>query len=653
LAVVAALLAVVACEQAAKPTVAIVFPSNGATIGFGGTIIKAVATDDKGVTKVEFFDNSATIGVDSTATADTFSVPWSGAAAGSHTLKAVVTNQDGATAEHSITVTVSAGNATHHSGEIDTNEVWYPSGNPHIIDSDVYTGNNVTLTIKPGCYVQFTAGTELYTGYSHPGSIIAVGTADSLITFTSLSDTVPGFWEDVGFYSYTISTARMSYCQVLFGGSPSSNGAIHVADCNVKIDHTTVRKSGGYGVYVESNGSFADFSNNTITGCAGYSVRMDANFIRTIGAGNALTGNTKDGVEVHGGAISTSGTWLNHNVPYVIDNDAYVQDNATLTINSGTTISVNPGIEFYCGYSSPGSIIAVGTATEPITFTSLIDTVAGIWEALSFYSNTISTAQLGYCVVERAGGSNVDGAVYVDGCRIKMDNCTVRKNAQYGVYCESDGYFDSFTNNTITTSSEYPVRVDADKARTLGAGNVLTGNTNDGVMVHNGNIATSGTWLNHGVPYIADGDVYVSGATNNPILTIAPGATVKMTPHTEFYVGYSAPGGLIADGTAGQITFTSSVPSPSAGDWDRLSFYSQSMSAQCQLKNCKVEYGGHDDYGDVYIEDCTPTVTGCDIGYSSAWGIYLDGTTYPNPTDLQNNNTFHDNASGEVRVPPK
>jgi len=664
LAVLTGLLAFIACDvvDTESPSVSIVSPSAGATVNKGDIVIKAVATDNKEVTKVEFSIGGTVMGTDNSGAADTFQYTWTDTAAQvvGHSYDLVAKAYDAADNSKSsstVTITIAGGGGgtgpTHHSGEIDADETWYPSGNPHIIDNDVYTGNNVTLTIKPGCYVQFSAGTELYTGYSNPGSIIAIGTADSLITFTSLSDTVPGFWEDVGFYSLTISTAQMSYCQVLFGGSPSDDGAIHVADCNVKIDHTKVRKSGGYGVYVESDGYFTDFSNNTISGCTNYPVRMNADFIRTLGTGNTLTGNTKNGVEVHGGPISTNGTWLNHGVPYVVNADAYVQDDATLTISAGTTISLNPDVEFYCGYSSPGSIIAVGTAGAPITFTSLTDTIAGIWEDLGFYSLTISTAQLSYCVVERAGSSSGEGAVYVAGCRIKMDNCTVRKNATYGVYCESDGYFDSFTNNTITTSGEYPVRVDADKARTLGSGNVLTGNTKDGVMVKGGNVATTGTWLNHGVPYVADSDVYVSDETNNPVLTIAPGTTIKMTPQTEFYVGYSYPGGLIADGTnGGQITFTSSVTPPSAGNWDALSFYSNSISAQCQLKNCKVEYGGYTDEGDIYIDNCTPTVTGCDIGYSSAYGIYLSGTTYPDPAQLTADNTFHDNASGNVRVPP-
>ncbi|MEO0086211.1 MAG: hypothetical protein ABIK37_06215, partial [candidate division WOR-3 bacterium] len=102
-----------------------------------------------------------------------------------------------------------------------------------------------------------------------------------------------------------------------------------------------------------------------------------------------------------------------------------------------------------------------------------------------------------------------------------------------------------------------------------------------------------------------------------------------------------------------QIAFISSVEPASAGDWKRLSFYSQSISSQCQLKNCKVEYAGGDDYGNIYIDNCTPTVTGCSIGHSANWGIYLDGDVYPDPAALQANNTFYNCPSGNVRVPPR
>ena len=652
LAVMAGLLLVITCTQSAKPTVTIVYPANGATVGFGGTVIKAVATDTKGVTQVQFFDGSTSIGLDSTATADTFSVLWSGGAAGSHTLKAVATNQDGATAEHSITVTVSAGNATHHSGQIDTNEVWYPSGNPHILDgSDVYTGDNVTLTIMPGCYIQFAADVELYCGYANPGSIVAVGKADSLITFTSLSDTVAGFWTSISFYSNTISTAKMSYCNVLFGGKVSDKlGAVRVEYSGFKFDHNLVRKSGSNGVWLSSSSAFSDFTNNTITGSTLYAVHIPAKSVPTMGTGNTLTGNTKNGIEVFNQYVQSSGTWLNHGVPYVVTDNVAIDNDATLTIEAGCTIALDPDVEFYCGYAGPGAIIAIGTPTSPITFTATSDTVPGFWQSITFYANTISTAQMSYCNV-LFGGKTSDnlGAVRVE-THIKFDHNLVRKSGSNGVWLSPTAYFSDFTNNTITGCTKYPIHISTENIPTLGAGNTLTGNTKNGIEVSNQSVQNSGTWLNHGVPYVITDDVAID---HNATVTIAPGSTIELDPQVEFYVGYAGPGGLIADGTAGQITFTSSVSSPSPGDWARLSFYSNSMDAQCQLKNCKFAYGGQDDYGDIYISDCTPTVTGCDIGYSSAWGIYLNGSTYPVPADLLANNTFHNNTSGDVRVPPK
>jgi hypothetical protein len=648
LAVVAGLLLVAACDQGGKPTVTIVYPTNGATIGFGGATIKAVATDDVGVAQVQFYDGSTSIGVDSSAVSDTFSVSWSGGAAGSHTLKAVATNDDGKTAEHNITVTVSAGNATHHSGEIDTNEVWYPAGNPHILDgSDVYTGDNVTLTIMPGCYVQFAADVELYCGYANAGSIVAVGKPDSMITFTSLSDTVAGFWKCIGFYDNTISTAKMSYCNVLFGGKTSDNmGAVRVQYTGFKFDHNLVRKSGSNGVWLSSNGSFGDFTENAVTGCTKYAVHIPAKYVPTIGTGNTLTGNTKNGIEVFSSSVQSSGTWLNHGVPYIITDDVAIDNDATVTIEAGCTLAFDADIEFYCGYANAGSIIAIGTATSPITFTGAADTVAGVWRSLGFYGNTISTARLSYVVVEDAGGSSDEGAIIVNDCNIKMDHCTLRKNATTGVYCGSRGYFADFSNNTITTSGTYPIRIDAELARTLGTGNILTGNTKDAILVQGMNIKTTGNWLNHGVPYIVNGDIDIADNTTNPVITIAAGTTVQMQPDGEFYIGYSQPGGLIAD----SVTFTSSVVPPSAGDWSKLSFYGNSINSQCRLTNCKIQYSGKND-GNLYISDCTPTVTGCDIGYSSTYGIYLTGSEHPAAAQLRTDNTIHDFVDGDIREP--
>jgi hypothetical protein len=656
---VAGLLMIAACDTAdtEAPAVSIVSPATGATVNKGDIVIKAVATDNKGVSKVEFSIDGALSGTINVGGAgDTFRYTWSDTAAQvvGHSYDLVAKAFDAAEntkTSAAVTITIAGGGGgsgpTHHSGVIPADEVWYPSGNPHILDDDVYTGDGVTLTIMPGCIVQGSADVELYCGYANPGSIIAVGKADSIITFTSLSDTVAGFWKGITFYGNTISTAKMSYCNVLFGGKVSDGlGAVRVDATNIKFDHNLVRKSGSNGVWVSYAGYFSDFTNNTVTGCTKYAVHVGAENVPTLGAGNTLTGNTKNGIEVFHSGVQSSGTWLNHGVPYVVTENVAIDNDATVTIEAGCTIALEADVEFFCGYASAGSIIAVGTAASPITFTGATDTVAGSWVGIGFYGNTISTARMSYCNV-LFGGKTSDnlGAVRVDNTNIKFDHNLVRKSGSNGVWVSYTGYFSDFTNNTVTGCTKYAVRIGAANVPTLGAGNTLTGNIKNGIEVFHSAVATSGTWLNHGVPYVVTDDVAID---QNAVVTISAGCTVAFDPQVEFYVGYSSPGGIIADGTAGQITFTSSVNPPSAGDWTGLSFYGNSINSQCKLINCKVEYAGYDNYGNIRIDNCTPTVTDDSIGHGSAYGIYLSGSEYPDPAALRANNTFYDNVSGDI-----
>jgi hypothetical protein len=68
------------------------------------------------------------------------------------------------------------------------------------------------------------------------------------------------------------------------------------------------------------------------------------------------------------------------------------------------------------------------------------------------------------------------------------------------------------------------------------------------------------------------------------------------------------------------------------------------------VRNCRIEYGGAY-YGDIYINDCTPTVFGDSIGHSLHYGIYLAGTHYPDPAELRANNTIHDYVDGDINIP--
>jgi len=644
-----------------SPSVTIVAPTNGATVGIGTVPIQAHATDNVGVTKVEFYDGATKIGEDATAsTGNVYDVSWT-STAGSHLLKAIAWDAAGNKARDSITVTAGGtAGPTYHHGQIQQSETWYPIGNPHVITADVNVGdaaNSPILTIMPGCIVQFQGDYELYCGYSASGAIVAEGKADSVIQFTTTSNPkTPGSWRSVAAYQYSTTATSLKYCTFEYGGSNSGMGALHVADVAVKINYCTVTYSGTSGItFLGSNGRPSQFTNNTVSHCAAHAIEIGAELVRTLGAGNTFLGNTNNDILVRGGIVSTTCTWLNQGAPYLATGEIGVEDatnSPTLTIAPGCVIKFANDDEFYCGYASSGAIVAEGTALLPIVFTTNTNPpTTGSWKAVKLYPHSTSATSFNYCTFAYGGSQEDNGGIYIENVATKLTNCTVNQSGHDGVYVSGTGHFSQFTGNTVSNCLGHAITIAPEYIRTLGSSNTYSGNTHNDIFAKGSSyVTTTGTWLNQGAPYLLAQDISIGDATNSPVLTIAPGTTIKAQSDVEFYVGYYAPGGLIADGTSGQITFTSSSTSPSAGDWKSVSFYNLAIDGSSKLKNCVIEYAGSN-YGNVYVTDALPEITGCTIRHSLAWGIYLDGSVYPDAAALESNNTFSDNPSGNVRAP--
>jgi uncharacterized protein YjiK len=89
------------------PSVSVTNPAEGATVSGANVSVQASASDDKGVTQVQFFDGSTSLGTDTNG-ADGWSVTWNTTAVadGAHVLKATATDTIGQTASDTNNVTV-------------------------------------------------------------------------------------------------------------------------------------------------------------------------------------------------------------------------------------------------------------------------------------------------------------------------------------------------------------------------------------------------------------------------------------------------------------------------------------------------------------------------------------------------------------------
>ena len=126
-----------------------------------------------------------------------------------------------------------------------------------------------SLTIQPGAKFDFL--NDVYLTVTESGSLIAEGTADSTIVFTSAE---PGVYRWRGLYiGASTSNNKLDYVQVTYGGSSTYRFASFVnanvnvgigAGTTVAITNSTITNSSGYGIYAD--GTVAPDAESTAAG---------------------------------------------------------------------------------------------------------------------------------------------------------------------------------------------------------------------------------------------------------------------------------------------------------------------------------------------------------------------------------------------------
>ncbi len=362
---------------------------------------------------------------------------------------------------------------------------------------------------------------------------------------------------------------------------------------------------------------------------------------------------TAPAVMEHSGTILENETWIEG--MHLITGDVYV-NGAILTIEPGATIMIKPGNGLYMGYHSGYSgaiLIANGTASKPITFTSSSAIKsAGDWDFIGFYQGSTAASSMQYCVVEYGGGySSGIGEIHVEGTSVTIENSTIRHSGSYGISLDIDGFFQSFTGNTVTENGSSAITLYGNHVHTLGAANNIV--SESGIRVQGDRVEeTSATWLRQTSPYILTGDLFVGSETGSELI-LEPGVEIRITSGNGIYVAYysGTTGTLTAEGTeAAHIKFTSAAPagSKSPGGWDYLGFYS-GAGDRSSLAYCDIEYGGgySNNIGMIDITGAGLSITNSRLTNSQTTAMALDIDSW---FVACSGNTFEGNAVAPISI---
>lgn len=363
--------------------------------------------------------------------------------------------------------------------------------------------------------------------------------------------------------------------------------------------------------------------------------------------------------------ITANTTWTTGNV--------YVVRDCNLTIASGVTLTLQPGVvvKFWGtapGYGSgPGSaavivdgaISALGTVEQPVVFTSYADDAhggdtnengassgaAGDWYGLVFQTGSSGHLEHFYVGYAGSGVFNAAGIGYGRGQidarqgAVQLRHGEVTTGKTVGVYLEGAGITPTIEDVHVTANHTSDTRGYAIYQATMNmqpsyAALTFSGNDRNEVTIGNFNgdlgqdVTLGGTNFGFTCGYSLC-ELYVpTGRT----LTVAPGASLDF--RVSHGIAVSSGGRLIAEGTADQpITFTSRLAA--AGDANQywLGLWAQ-LGSTLRLDHCDISYGTDGNYGNggLEIDADDAQVQNCKIHHNKATGLYVAST---------NNSTIH------------
>jgi hypothetical protein len=186
-----------------------------------------------------------------------------------------------------------------------------------------------------------------------------------------------------------------------------------------------------------------------------YAISVYAPSFVGIDSTNAFNGNAT--VQILGGTLSTNTSWKNIGTTLAVTDDLNVGGTTapTLTLAAGSTLKFANDTGITIGYNDPGKLVVAGTATSPVTLTSLAASPGpGDWSGITVWY--ASSATISYATISYAGAGGGDGAVSVvsDNDTLAIQNSTVAYSGTYGIGipCGSTATVTN-TGNTFTSNA--------------------------------------------------------------------------------------------------------------------------------------------------------------------------------------------------------
>jgi|GEM_PF-1499739 len=346
--------------------------------------------------------------------------------------------------------------------------VWSLPYSPYIIENRLYIRGKAgpdsvtTLTINPGVRVVFGENGALVVGSAgstRPGALVADGKPDSLIVFTSASDTTknePDDWIGLEFLDYSNdATCLLDHCLIEYpqdgvychSASPTitnclvrnveRHGICLYSDSDPTITNTVVHDCGQVGLRLSTNcdptlygdsvatcryGLFVEYGSPSVDSCFFRDHSEDGVYINGNTAGPVISdcdirNNAVSGIDAHGGAIpiisgctirnngvrgislgNVDGAWIYGNTITLHDSIAAIEIQGagdTVWVYSNTLTDNYTGLFLNHATVSSPAMVYYNTITDNDYGVSVEDEAANVFHHNDILDNTVLNLNYG------------------------------------------------------------------------------------------------------------------------------------------------------------------------------------------------------------------------------------------------------------------